>query len=159
MSVVPTVQEFLRKANVAYTVFPHERAYTAQEEAALTHVPGRAWAKVVTCFIDGEPVQAVVPADLVVNLERLAIVAQGRSIRLAEEDELRWLYPDCERGAMPPFGPLYRQSVYADDALADEDEIVFNAGTHGDAIRMRYEDFAAVAHPIVGHFATRPRSS
>jgi len=155
MSVVPTVQEFLRRANVPYSVFPHARAYTAQEEAAVTHVPGRAWAKPVICFVDGEPVQAVVPADLVVDLDRLAIVAGAISIRLAEEEELRWLYPDCERGAMPPLGPLYRQMVYADEALADDDEIVFNAGTHGDAIRMRYEDFAAIAHPIVGRFARR----
>ena len=159
MSVVPPVQEFLRRANVPYTVCPHPRAYTAQEEAAITHVPGRDWAKVVTCFLDGEPVQAVVPADLVVDLDRLAVVARATSIRLADEDELRWLYPDCERGAMPPLGPLYRQMVYADEALADDDEIVFNAGTHGDAIRMRYDDFAAIAHPIVGRFAVRPELS
>ena len=156
MSVVPAVQEFLRRANVPYAVFPHLRAYTAQEEAAVTHVPGRDWAKVVTCFVDGEPVQAVVPADLVVDLDWLAVVAQATTIRLADESELCWLYPDCERGAMPPFGPLYRQVVYADEALADDDEIVFNAGTHGDAIRMRYEDFAAIARPIVGRFARRP---
>ena len=156
MSVVPSVQEFLRRASVPYAVFPHARAYTAQEEAAVTHVPGRDWAKAVICFIDGEPVQAVVPADLVVDLGRLAVVAGATTIRLAEEDELRWLYPDCERGAMPPLGPLYRQTVYADESLADEDEIVFNGGTHADAIRMRYDDFAAIAHPIVGRFATRP---
>jgi Ala-tRNA(Pro) deacylase len=155
MAVVPTVQEFLRRANVPYTVFPHIRAYSAQAEAAVTHVPGRDWAKAVVCFVDGEPIQAVVPADLEVDLDRLAVVARATSIRLAEEDELRWLYPDCERGAMPPFGPLYRQLVYADESLADDEEIVFNAGTHADAVRMRYEDFAAIAHPIVGRFARR----
>lgn len=157
MAVVPTVQEFLRRANVPYSVFPHIRAYTAQEEAAITHVPGRDWAKAVVCFVDGEPIQAVVPADLEVDLDRLAVVASAASIRLADEDELRWLYPDCERGAMPPLGPLYRQMVYVDDALAAEEQIVFNAGTHGDAVRMRYEDFAAIAHPIVGRFARRFR--
>lgn len=156
MSVVPNVQEFLRRANVPYAVFQHPRAYTAQEEAAVTHVPGRDWAKAVICFADEEPIQAVVPADLVVDLDRLAVVAGAISIRLADEEELRWLYPDCERGAMPPFGPLYRQAVYAEEALADEDEIVFNAGTHGDAIRMRFDDFAAIAHPIIGRFARRP---
>jgi Ala-tRNA(Pro) deacylase len=153
MAVVPSVQEFLRRANVPYTVFPHLRAYTAQEEAAVAHVPGRDWAKAVICFVDGEPIQAVVPADLEVDLDRLAIVARATTIRLAEEEELRWLYPDCERGAMPPLGPLYRQMVFVDDALADEEEIVFNGGTHGDAIRMRYEDFVALARPIVGRFA------
>ena len=159
MAVVSTVQEFLRRANVPYSVFQHIRAYTAQEEAAVTHVRGRDWAKAVVCFVDGEPIQAVVPADLEVDLDQLAAIATATSIRLADEDELRWLYPDCERGAMPPLGPLYRQLVYVDHALAAEDEIVFNAGTHGDAVRMRYQDFAAIAHPIVGRFARRPEFS
>ena len=159
MSVVPSVQEFLRRANVPYTVFPHVRAYSAQEEAAVTHVPGRYWAKAVICFVDGEPIQAVLPADLEVDLDRLAVLAAATSIRLAEENELRWLYPDCERGAMPPLGPLYKQLVYVDHALAADDQIVFNAGTHGDAVSMRYDDFAAIAHPIVGRFARRPAAA
>ena len=159
MAVVPTVQEFLRRANVPYSVFPHVRAYTAQEEAAVTHVPGRDWAKAVICFVDGEPVQAVVSADLEVDLDLLAVLACASTIRLAGEDELRWLYPDCERGAMPPLGPLYKQMVYVDEDLAVEEQIVFNAGTHGDAVSMRYEDFAAIAHAIVGRFARRPAGS
>ena len=89
MAVVSSVQELLRRANVPYTVLPHRRAYTAQEEAAVTHIPGRYWAKVVACFIDGEPIQAVVPADLEVDLDRLAVVAGATSIRLADEGELR----------------------------------------------------------------------
>jgi Ala-tRNA(Pro) deacylase len=157
MSVVPAVQEFLRRASVPYRVFPHTRAHTSREEAAVTPVPGRQWAKAVVCFVDGAPIQAVVPADLVVDLDRLAAVALATSIRLAGVGELCWLYPDCERGAMPPLGPLYRQTVYADEALADDDEVAFNAGTYGDAIGMRYEDFAAVAHPVVGRFARRPQ--
>src|SRR4029079_10913943 len=106
-----------------------------------------------------EPMQAVVPADLDVDLDRLAVVLRATSIPLAEEYELRWLYPDCERGAMPPLGPLYKQPVYVDEALADEERIVFNAGTHGDAVSMRYEDFAAIAHPIVARFARRHLSA
>jgi len=150
-----TVQEFLRRGNVAYTMFPHAPAFTAQEEAAVTHVPGRNWAKAVVCFADGEPVQAVVPADREVDLERLGAVAHAHYVRLAYEGELRWLYPDCELGAMPPFGPLYRQRIYVDESLASDDEIVFNAGTHSDAICMRYPDFAAISGPIVGRFAAR----
>jgi len=141
---------------VPYNVLPHAPAYSAQDEAAVTHTPGRDWAKAVVCFADGEPIQAVVPADRMVDLIQLAMLARAGTLRLAREDELAWLYPDCERGAMPPLGPLYRQRVYADEALADDDEIVFNAGTHGDAIRMRYEDFAAIARPIVGRFARMP---
>ena len=150
-----TVQEFLRHGNVPYTVFPHRPAFTAQEEAAVTHVPGRNWAKAVVCFADGEPIQAVVPADREVDLALLAEFAGVSDVRLADESELRWLYPDCEVGAMPPFGPLYRQQVYVDESLTLDDEIVFNAGTHVDAICMRYDDFAIMARPLVGRFATR----
>jgi Ala-tRNA(Pro) deacylase len=155
MAVAATVQEFLRLANVPYTVFPHDAAYTAKDEAALTHVPSRDWAKAVVCFADGEPIQAVVPADRGVNLSRLLVLANARTIRLAREDELDWLFPDCERGAMPPFGPLYHQRVFVDELLAAEWQIVFNAGTHADAVCMRYDDFARVARPIVGRFAER----
>ena len=153
--VTYTVQEFLRRGNVAYSIFQHAPAFTAQEEAAVTHVPGRNWAKAVVCFADGEPVMGVIPADREVDLDRLAELARAHEIRLADESELRWLYPDCELGAMPPFGPLYKQAVYVDDALSRDDEIVFNAGTHTDAICMRYADFAALARPTVGRFAER----
>jgi len=151
--VTITVQEFLRRGNVAYTVFQHSPAFTAQEEAAVTHVPGRNWAKAVVCFADGEPIQAVVPANREVDLQRLADLAGASDVRLADESELLWLYPDCELGAMPPFGPLYRQRVYVDEALARDEEVVFNAGTHTDAICMRYADFAVVARPTVGRFS------
>lgn len=150
-----TVQEFLRRGNVAYTVFQHPPAFTAQEEAAVTHVPGRNWAKAVVCFADGEPIQAVLPADREVDLERLADTVRAHEVRLADEAELRWLYPDCELGAMPPFGPLYKQPVYVDETLTSDEEIVFNAGTHSDAICMRYGDFAALTRPVVGRFAER----
>jgi Ala-tRNA(Pro) deacylase len=156
MAIAATVQEFLRRGNVAYSVFRHPVAFTAQEEAAVTHVPGRDWAKVVVCFADGEPIQAVVSADREVDLDQLMALAGAGSLRLAGESELDWLYPDCERGAMPPFGPLYRQRLFVDEALTAEAQIVFNGGTHIDAICMRYGDFAELARPIVGRFAARP---
>ena len=153
MPVTASVQEFLRRANVAYSVLPHAPAYSAQDEAAVTHTPGRDWAKAVVCFADGEPIQAVVPADRMVDLERLATLIGADVLRLASEDELTWLYPECERGAMPPLGPLYKQRIFVDQALAAEPLIAFEAGTHGDAIAMRYADFAAITKPIVGRFS------
>ena len=156
MPVISSIHQFLNDAHVAYTVIPHRPAYTAQEEAAAMHVPGRDWAKVVICLVDGEPIQAVLPAPLAVNLDRLLELAGGDKIRLAQEEELRRLFPDCEPGAMPPFGPLYGQQVFADVTLAAEPEIVFNAGTHTEAIRMRWADFAASTRPIVGGFAEPP---
>jgi Ala-tRNA(Pro) deacylase len=158
MAVTETVQDFLRQANVAYSVFPHPPAYTAQEEAAVTHISGRDWAKLVVFYADGEPIMAVVPADLMVDVERLLLLTGADHIRMASEEELAELYPDCEPGAMPPLGPLYSQPVFVDIALAAEQQIVFNGGTHGDAVCMRYDDFAAVARPVVGSFASRPTS-
>jgi len=158
MAVTELVQEYLRQANVAYSVFPHVPAYSAQEEAAVTHISGRDWAKPVVFFADGEPIQAVVPADLVIDVDQLLILTGAERIRLANEEELAMLYPDCEPGAMPPLGPLYHQPVFVDVALAAEPQVVFNGGTHADAVCMRYDDFAALAHPVVGSFAMRPVS-
>jgi len=148
-----TIHEFLREAHVPYTVVPHRPAFTAEAEAAAVHVPGRDWAKVVVCFVDGEPVQALIPASSRVDLDRLLELAGGSEVRLAQEDELRRLFPDCDQGAVPPLGPLYGQTVFADVSLATEPAIVFNAGTHIDAIGMRWADFARTVKPIVGKFA------
>jgi len=151
-----SIHEFLREAQVRYTVVPHPPAFTAQEEAAVTHVPGRDWAKVVICFVDGVPIEAVLPATRTINLQRLLELAGGREIRLAEESEIERLFPECELGAMPPFGPLYGQMVFADVSLVAEPEIVFNAGTHASAIAMRWADFAKSVRPVVGRFAEPP---
>jgi Ala-tRNA(Pro) deacylase len=153
MPVSPTIQEFLRNADVAYTVFPHPRAYTAKQEAAASAVPQHNWAKVVTCFADGEPLQAVVPADCDVDFERLARVIGVPHVRMATEDELDWLYPDCETGAMPPLGTLYRQLVYVDEQLAADEKIAFNAGTFANGVAMRFTDFVRLTHPVIGRFA------
>ena len=151
-----SIHEFLREARVPYTVVPHRPAFSAQEEAAAAHVQGRDWAKVVICFVDGQPIEAVLPAPLVVSLDRLLDLAGGSEIRLAEEHELRRLFPELEPGATPPLGPLYRQAVFVDVALASEPEIVFNSGTHTEAIAMRWADFARSVRPIVGRFAMSP---
>ena len=156
MSGTSMIHEFLREAQVPYAVVPHPPAFTAQEEAAATHVPGRDWAKVVICIVDGRPIEAVLSAPLMVNLDRLLELTGGHEIRLAREDELLGLFPQCERGAMPPFGPLYGQAVFVDAALASEPELVFNAGTHTEAIAMRWADFARSVRPIVGRFGDRP---
>jgi Ala-tRNA(Pro) deacylase len=153
MSGIATIHEFLRAAHIPYTVVPHRPAFTALDEAAAARVPGRDWAKVVACFIDNEPVEAVVPAPAVVNLDRLLELAGGREIRVADEGELARLFPHCEIGAMPPFGPLYGHTVFVDAVLALEPEIVFNAGTHREAIAMQWNDFVKMVSPVVGRFA------
>jgi Ala-tRNA(Pro) deacylase len=148
-----SIHDFLRDAHVPYVVIPHAPAFTAQEQAAAMHVSGRDWAKVVVCFVDGRPIEAVLPAAESVNLDRLLELARGRVIRLAHEQDLEWLFPESEPGAMSPLGPIYEQPVFVDVTLAGQPEIMFNAGTHTEAIRMRWADFAASVRPIVGRFA------
>ena len=153
-----SLDEFLREARIPYTTFRHPPAFTALHEAAVSHVPGRSWAKTVVCFADEEPILAVVPAPFVVDFETLRLLVGAMTVRLAQEAEFQALYPDCQPGAMPPFGNLYRQRVFVDRSLVGEMEMVFNAGTHTDAIRMHYGDFADVVHPSVGAFG-RPRAA
>jgi Ala-tRNA(Pro) deacylase len=152
MAIPSSITEFLAGRGTAYTVLTHPTAFTAQEEAAVTHVPGRLWAKSVVCFADEKPVLAVLPAPFAVDFDRLQKLTGAGTLRLATEDEIGPLYPDCERGAMPPLGPLYGQRVFVDKSLASDPEIVFNAGTHVEAIRMRYQDFADLVKPTVGEF-------
>lgn len=156
MADAMSIHEFLREAHVPYAVVPHRPAFTAQEEAAAAHVPGRDWAKAVVCVVDGRALQAVLPAPLVVDLQRLLELAGGSQIRVATEDELPELFPGCEPGAIPPFGPLYGQPIFVDVRLASEPEIVFNAGSYTEAIAMRWADFARSLRPVVGNFAHPP---
>ena len=145
-----SLDQFLRQARVPYTTFRHPEAFTAQVEAAVSHVPGRSWAKIVVCIADTEPILAVLPAPFRLDLEQLRILTGARALRLASEHEFQQLYPDCEPGAMPPFGNLYLQRVFVDQSLVGETDMAFNAGTHTDAIRMHYADFAELAQPVVG---------
>jgi len=158
MPIAESVGNFLRRERVAYTTLHHRPAYTAQEEAAAAHVSGRQWAKTVTCFADEEPIQVVLPASLVVQMDRLRELAGARALRLATETEMMKLYPGCEAGAVPPLGPLYGQRVFVDRSFVAEPDMVFNAGTHTDAIRMHFNDFADLTKPVVGAFATKRES-
>lgn len=153
-----SLDRFLRDARVPYTAFTHPEAFTAQDEAAVSHVPGRSWAKVVICLADDELIVAVVPAPSLVDLQELRTLAGARALRLADEREFRGLHPDCEVGAMPPFGfgDRFPRRVFVDGRLVDEPELVFNAGTHTDAIRMHYRDFADLVHPLVGAIGCQP---
>jgi Ala-tRNA(Pro) deacylase len=154
-----SISRYLEQHAVNFSVVPHSVAYTAQEEAAATHVPGREWAKAVVCFVDEQPTLAVVPADYVVDLNRLREACGAKSARLASEAEFRPLYSDCEVGAMPPFGPLYQQPVVVDRSLTSDPEILFNGGSHREAIRMRYRDFEELVKPRIADFGVPIRES
>ena len=130
------IVELLKRERVPYTCFSHAPAYTPQECAAVSHSRQRCWAKVVICIADDQPVQAVLPAHHTVDLEQLRVLANAMAVRLAIEEEIAALHPECEVGAMPPFGATYGHRVFVDPCLVGEPEMVFNAGTHTEAICM-----------------------
>jgi Ala-tRNA(Pro) deacylase len=156
MAIPLNVREFLNQSGREWDEVHHRPAYSAQREAAITHVPGRLWAKTVVCIADGEAIIAVLPAHYRLDLERLRIAAKATNVRLAREAEIGALYPDCETGAAPPLGPLYNERVFVDESLTTDPEITFHAGTHTDAVRMRYADFAMLVKPLVARFANSP---
>lgn len=156
MGIAASIVELLKRERIPYTWFQHKLSYTAQEEAAISHIQGHSWAKVVICIADELPVEAVLPAHYKVDLEQLRALAGVTFLRLATEEELARLYPDLEVGAMPPFGAIWGRRVFVERCLVGEPEMVFNAGTHTDAIRMHYWDFAELAKPNVGNFCRCP---
>ena len=148
-----SLTEFLDAHNVAYIVISHSPAYTAQGIAGLAHISGKELAKTVIIKLDGKLVMAVLPAKFHVDFELLRKMANAKTVALAAEDEFKDRFPQCETGAMPPFGNLYGIPVFADDSLENDKEIAFNAGTHRELIRMHWEDFKKLAEPKVIRFA------
>jgi Ala-tRNA(Pro) deacylase len=155
MSIPASIERYVTSHGVPFTPIHHRAAFTAQEEAAAAHVPGREWAKTVVCLADGKPVLAMLPADCQVDVKALKALVRATWVRLASEHELVGLYPDCDTGAMAPFGELFGQDVYMDESLLADPEIVFHAGTHADAMRMRLTDFLNLVRPVRGHFGER----
>jgi Ala-tRNA(Pro) deacylase len=149
MSVSVKLREYLDQNQIKYALISHSIAYTAQELAAKMHVPGREMAKVVIVKIDGRFVMAVMPAHHQIDFERLKKATGAQQIELATEREIENLFPDCEVGAMPPFGNLYGLPIYLAKPLEEDKEIVYNAGSHTEAIRMEYLDFIRLVNPTV----------
>lgn len=147
------LREFLDSHKVAYVVISHSVAYTAQGIAALAHIPGKELAKTVMVKLDSELAMAVLPASALVDLPKLRAAAGSGSIALASEAEFRDRFPDCETGAMPPFGNLYAMAVFVDQKLAQDKEIAFNAGSHRELVRLAYADFERLVKPQVASFA------
>jgi Ala-tRNA(Pro) deacylase len=143
------LKTFLDGNKVKYVTVKHSPAFTAQELAALAHVPGKDWAKTVMVKLDGTMAMAVVPASERVVFGLLKEAAGAREAELATEQEFTALCPGCEAGAMPPFGNLFGMAVYVDQALAEDTEIAFNAGTHTEMMRLPYGEFARLVKPRV----------
>jgi Ala-tRNA(Pro) deacylase len=149
---IESLRAFLDRNRIKYVVISHSPAHTAQEIAASAHIPGRAMAKTVIVKLDGRLAMAVLPASEMVDLELLADAAFAQRVELADEAEFAGRFPDCQLGAMPPFGNLYGMDVYVADSLAEDDEIAFNAGSHTELVRMAYPDYARLVKPRILRF-------
>lgn len=152
---LPSLTEFLDRNHVEYAVIPHLPAYTAQGIAGLTHISGKELAKTVIAHVGETMVMVVLPANNRLDLNLLKEAAGAETAALASEFEFYNRFPECETGAMPPFGNLFAMPVYADESLTKDEEIVFNAGTHRELIRMRWNDYTRLVKPRIAHLAVR----
>lgn len=151
---VSTLKTFLDDHNVKYVTISHSRAYTAQEIAAKAHIPGKELAKTVMVKIDGKMAMAVLPASYQVDFDLLKSATGAEETELATEEEFKDMFPDCDLGAMPPFGNLYDMDVFMAASLAEDEEIAFNAGSHTELIRMALPDYLKLVQPVKLHFST-----
>ena len=154
MGIPARLIDFLNQNKVRYEILHHPEAFTAQELAAIEHVKGRSHAKAIMIKAEGDLLMAVLPSDRRIDLDKLTGIT-GRKTTLATEAEFKALFPDCAVGAMPPFGHLYDVATYLDQSLIGTDSIAFEAGTHSDAIKMKFVDYQRLAEPTVAEFAIK----
>ena len=146
------LQTYLDEKGVNYRVSRHSTAYTAQDLAAAEHVPGQRVIKPVIVRADGQFVMCALPASYRVDLSELRDQLGADDVELAGEDKLRELFPDCELGAEPPIGRIYGMPTIMDESLMSDDRVMFQAGTHSDAVTMSLADYRRIAQPEVAHF-------
>jgi Ala-tRNA(Pro) deacylase len=156
MACRENLETHLRHRGIPFETQHHGAAFTAQKVAAAEHVPGRMLAKVVMVFAGTELTMLVLPSHFQVDLEAAKAALGGRDVRLAREGEFAPSFPDCEPGTMPPFGSLYGIPVYVDETLADNERIVFQAGTHTDAMSVSYRDFTRLVRPTMARLGYVP---
>ncbi len=149
------LRDFLDSNKIKYTTISHSPAYTAQQVAASAHIPGKELAKTVVIKLDGKIAMAVLPASYKVDFGLLKKAVKAQKAELAGEQEFKDMFPECEVGAMPPFGNLYGMDVFVAESLTEDDEIAFNACSHKELIRMPFKDYEKLAKPKVIKFASR----
>lgn len=155
---VRKLKDFLDSENVKYVSIYHSIAYTAQEIAASVHVKGKEMAKTVMVKLDGKLAMAVLPASHQIDFEHLKRASEAQDAMLATEKEFKDLFPGCDIGAMPPFGNLYGMDVFVAQALTQDKEVAFNAGSHYELIKLDYKDFERLVNPKIADFSVKMRS-
>ncbi len=150
---IEKLKAFLDEHEIKYATISHSPAFTALEIAVSAHIPAKEIAKTVMVTVDGKMAMAVLPATFQVDLEHLRWDMGANAVDLASEAEFSDLFPDCELGAMPPFGNLYGMDVFMATRLAEDKYIAFNAGTHTELIRMAFRDYERLVRPIELRFS------
>lgn len=149
------LKAYLDSNDVEYITISHSKAYTAQKVATSARIPGKELAKTVIVKLDGQMAMAVLPASYQVDFEQLKTASGAKKVKISSEDEFKDRFPDCELGAMPPFGNLYDMEVFVAKSLAEDEEIAFNACSHTELIKMKYKDFDKLAKPKILKFSAR----
>ena len=157
MPIIKKLKEAFDEARISYEVFNHPLAYTAQEIAAGLHFSGKKMAKVVMLKVDGELVMGVLTANQKADMRMVKAGLKAREARLASENEFASRFPDCEIGAMPPFGNLFGIPVFVDPALEKDEYIYFNAGNHVQTVRLRFQDFIRLVKPQIAQLTESPK--
>jgi Ala-tRNA(Pro) deacylase len=147
------IKEYLKKEKVKFTTTVHKEAFTAQEVAASEHVKGKYFAKTVVIKAGDEFIMLVLPASHSVDFEKVKKILGKKQVKLAEENDLEKLFPDVEVGAEPPLGNLYNIRTVVDETLTKDPEIVFQAGTHVETVKIQYNDYARLVKPEIASFA------
>ena len=149
---IAKLRKYLDDNRIKYVVISHSTAYTAQDVAEAAHIRGKEIAKTVIVNVDGEDgrmAMVVLPASCRIDFAILKELTGAEAVELATEDDFMDAFPDCEIGAMPPFGNLYHIPVYVARKLSEDEDIAFNAGTHRELIKMKYRDFERLVKPKV----------
>ena len=156
--IAKKLKDFLDSYGVKYVAVQHSPAFSAQEVAASVHVPGQEMAKTVIVNVKGELAMAVLPANYHIDFHRLMDALRTSDMYLATEEEFQNRFPDCELGAMPPFGNLYGMKTYVAVALSEDEKITFEAGSHSEVITLDWADFERLVSPTIVSFTDRPRT-
>lgn len=155
--IAKKLKDYLDSYDVKYVTVTHSNAFTAHEVAMSAHVPDKEVAKTVIVNVKGELAMAVLPASYHIDFHRLMDSLRTSNMYLATEQEFQTRFPDCEVGAMPPFGNLYGMKTFVSQSLAEDESITFNAGSHQEAITMKFADYARLVIPVITSFTDRPR--
>jgi len=145
---VEQLKDYLDSHSIQYVSVEHSVAYTAKEIAERVNIKGDQMAKTVMVSLDGAMSMVVLPASCRIRWDRFMKAMGTELVSLSSEEEFQDRFPDCEVGAMPPFGDLFDMPIYMYEGFDEDGEIAFRAGTHHEIIKMRFTDYLGLANPM-----------